>query len=222
MSISFPKTWVANETVRAQDVRNNLDAMLDKQQNLSAADMQLAAGWVDTKHIMQGRYDSTRNVAVNVSGVFGGQNNGGINKNLSYASRWITNRAGSSSATPPRAFIHFTNITFDILRPATLFFQWAMVHQSNTDVDGTVGNTIIRASLNSPFITGTSVPHMVAEQANVSGLDVLIDGTNTTNGMILQDIPSQVLGYSIGLTAESTAGKCQNVSWAISLECFYM
>ena len=77
MSITFPKTFVTGETVRAQDVRNNLDAMLDKQQNLSAGDMQLVAKWADTQHIMQGRYDSIRNVAVNVSGVFGGQTNGG-------------------------------------------------------------------------------------------------------------------------------------------------
>ena len=222
MSITFPKTFVTGETVRAQDVRNNLDAMLDKQQNLSAGDMQLVAKWADTQHIMQGRYDSIRNVAVNVSGVFGGQTNGGIHQNLSYASRWITNRASVSSSVPPRTFIHYTNITFDILRPATLFFQWSMVHQSQTDQNGTRGNTIIRSSLNDAFIAGTSVPHMVVEQPNLSALDILIDGTHTTNGVILQDIPNQVLGYSVGLTAESTAGKCQNVSWSISLECFYM
>ena len=64
------------------------------------------------------------------------------------------------------------------MRPATLFFQWSMVHQSQTDQNGTRGNTIIRSSLNDAFIAGTSVPHMVVEQPNLSALDILIDGTH--------------------------------------------
>tara|TARA_R100000005_G_C5002633_1_gene210339 strand:- start:7129 stop:7791 length:663 start_codon:yes stop_codon:yes gene_type:complete len=220
MSVTFPKTWAASEKLRAQDVRDNLDAMKDKQQRITSGDVQLASPWIQTHHIMQGRYDPIRNVSVNVSGVFGGRYNGGGTNNLSYCSRWITNRAVSTT-NPPRAFITYTNITFDILRPCTLFFQWSMVHQSERSVVSGTPNTIVRTSLNDVMVAGTAVPHIVAEQPNVTH-NVLVNGTQVTNGIILKDIPNQVLGYNIGLSAESTAGSCQNVSWAVSLECFYM
>lgn len=221
MSISFPKTWTPNERLQAADVRRNLDAMQDKQQNITSGDVVLASPWIQTHHIMQGKYEPITNLSVYSSGVFGGRYNGGGTNNLSYCSRWITNRANSVSTESPRAFITYTNITFDILRPCTLFFQWSMVHQTERSVLSGNPETIIRTSLNDVLVSGTAVPHVVAEQPATTH-NVLIDGTRMTNGIILKDIPNQVLGYNIGLSAESTAGKCQNVSWAISLECFYM
>lgn len=220
MSISFPKTWVANEKLTAQDTRANLDAMKNKQQRITSGDVNLVSPWIQTHHIMQGRYEPITNLSVNTSGVFGGRYNGGGTNNLSYCSRWISNRAVSTTDAP-RAFITYTNITFDILRPCTLFFQWSMVHQTELSVISGTPETIIRTSLNDVMVAGTAVPHVVVEQPSTTH-NVLINGTRMTNGIILKDIPSQVLGYNIGLSAESTAGKCQNVSWAVSLECFYM
>ena len=155
--------------------------------------------------------------------MFGGKNNGSIFDNLSYCSRWITNRTGATGSNVPRAYIPLTNITFDILRPCTLFFQWSMIHQSPIDSDGTSGSTRIRPALNAKFDSNLSIPHIVYEQPEPwSGYNVLIDGTHTTNGVVLFDVAGQVRRYSIGLTGESTAGMCQNVSWSVSLECFYM
>jgi len=219
MSITFPKTFVSGETLQAEDVRNNLGAMRDKQQNLTGTDILLSQSWVDTHHIMQSRYESTKNISVNVSGVFGGRNNGAFLNNLSYSSRWISEGTNNNTR---RVYIPYTNITFDILRPCTLFFQWAMIHQSKSDVDGTLGKTLLHASLNDKAIAGSGVDHIVFEQPNASINNVLVDGTRTTNGIILKNISNQVLDYSIGLTGQSTAGKCQNVSWSVSLECFYM
>ena len=66
MSITFPKTWAASEIINASDVRSNLDAMQKKQAKLSASDF--ATGqWIDTHHIMEGRYEPTPNISVNVS-----------------------------------------------------------------------------------------------------------------------------------------------------------
>lgn len=222
MSITFPKTWVSKDTINASDVRSNLDAMQKKQAKLSASDF--ATGqWIDTHHIMEGRYEPTPNISVNVSGVFGGRNNGSFLENLSYCSRWITDRTGASGLSKPRAYIPYTNITFDILRPCTLFFQWSMIHQSLLDGDGTDGMTEIKPAMNSKFISSGVVRHQVHEQAPV-GLpyNVFVNGTSMTNGFVLDDISSQIRGYSVGLVAESTAGMCQNVSWSVSLECFYM
>lgn len=218
MSVSFPKVWTA-EQLNASDVRGNLDAMQKKQNKLSGSDFDLANKWIDTHHIMQGRYSSTENITVNVSGVFGGRNNGSFLNNLSYCSRWISEGTSGNSR---KVYIPYTNITFDILRPCTLFFQWHMVHQSKSDGDGTTGLTTLHAALNSEEITGGNVDHLAYEQPNGSAHNVLVDGTRVTNGFILKDISSQVLQYSIGLTGQSTTGKCQNVSWSVSVECFYM
>tara|TARA_Y100000033_G_scaffold43671_1_gene45581 strand:- start:183 stop:476 length:294 start_codon:yes stop_codon:yes gene_type:complete len=97
-----------------------------------------------------------------------------------------------------------------------------MIHQSESDSDGTDGVTKLFPTLNAKYITDGIVHHQVYESKGLVGLDILIDGVQTTNGFVLDDISSQVRGYSIGLAAQSTAGKCQNVSWSVSLECFYM
>jgi len=103
-----------------------------------------------------------------------------------------------------------------------MFFQWHMVHQSKNDTISPTGETILYTALNSETIAGVAVEHIVAEQPTTSTHNVLIDGTQITNGFILRNIPSQIKGYNIGLVNTSTAGMCQNISWSVSLECFYM
>mgnify|MGYP003114411555 FL=1 len=218
MSISFPKTWTA-ERLDASDVRDNLDAMKSKQNKLTASDLDLATKWIDTHHIMQGRYTPTTNLTENVSGTFGGRNNGALTNRTSYCSRWLS--AQSTNTNIDKVRVPQSTITFDILRPCTYFFQWHMVHQSKNDIDGTTGETILKTAINSKFIHGVSIEHRIAEQPNTSTHDVLIDGTHITNGFVLQTV-SAIKNYSIGLVYTSSAGMCQNISWSISLECFYM
>ena len=43
-----------------------------------------------------------------------------------------------------------------------------------------------------------------------------------TNGHKLFSSGSEKLNYGIGLNAWSSAGKCQQVAWGISIEVFYM
>ena len=136
--------------------------------------------------------------------------------------RGLTNRTGSTSTNNPRAYIPFTNITFDILRPCTLFFQWSMIHQSESDSDSTNGFTKIQAALNDKFVNPGVVNHQVYESEGLVGVDILIDGVQTTNGFVLENLNNTFRQFSIGLIGISTAGKCQNVSWSVSLECFYM
>ena len=218
MSISFPKTWTA-EKLDASDVRDNLDAIKRKQNKLTSSDLDLATKWIDTHHIMQGRYTTTTNMAENVSGTFAGKNNGPLTQRTSYCSRWLSEGMPGNTR---RLRIPYAAITFDIIRPCTIFFQWHMIHQSNNDVDGTTGETVLYTALNSVQIAGVAVEHLVAEQPTTSTHNVLVDGTQITNGFILRNISTQIKGYNIGLVNTSTAGMCQNISWSISLECFYM
>jgi hypothetical protein len=217
MSILFPKTWTS-ERLNAEDVRDNLDAMKNKQQKLNSYDMQTTLPWIDTHHLMQGRYTTTTNMTENISGTFAGRNNGAFTNRTSYCTRYISDGLTDSKT---RKYITYSNITFDILRPCTLFFQWHMVHQSPA-FDSADNETHIHVGLQTPIIAGVAVDHIIAEQPNASVHDVLIDGTQITNGFILRDISSQIKGYNIGLAAQSTAEQCMNISWSVSLECFYM
>ena len=223
MSISFPKTWSSGETLTASDTKNNLDAMRDKAQKMVAADVNTSSAWINTSHIMQGRYDAVTNITNNVSGVFGGRNNGGTWQNTSYVTRWMMPTTFNANATQ---FVPLSCIQLDITHPQTIFFQWWMNHQSPRDGDGTDGETRFYAYKNN--ITTVGMNHRVPEQLvhSFSGSNndtpVLLDGTFITNGHILFESADEILNFGIGLAAWSSAGKCQQVAWGISIECFYM
>ena len=214
MSITFPKSWTTGEKLLAEDIRLNAKELQKKQQSTLSSDFDLLSKWYETNHIMDNRYSPTDNISVNVSGVFAGQTNNGLLNNLSYASRWISN--GQAVLIP------LASITFDILAPCSIVFMWSMVHQSATDGDGVTGSTTIAASVNSPAITGISSAYLASEQPNTSSLPVLIDGTTQSNGVVVLNRSAPVKNFSLGLTGNTTAGKCQNVSFNISLECFYL
>lgn len=214
MSITFPKTWTTGEVLNAEDVRSNADALKLKQQQTNNTDFELARQWYDTNHIMDSRYSPTDNISVNVSGVFAGRTNNGLTNNLSYCSRWFSNGT--------RVRIPLSTITFDILAPCTIVFMWSMVHQSPKDGDGSLGFTRIKPGLNSVSIGAIGTNYYAYEQPSSSTHSVLIDGTRTSNGVVVRNINSPIKDYSIGLIGTSTAGKCQNVSWNVSLECFYL
>lgn len=220
MSISFPHTFLGNSTLNAFDVRSNLDAMQKKQQKMAAADIDTSNRWVDTNHIMEGVYEPLVNITTNVSGIFGGKNNGAFFDNMSYSSRWISNRHGSSNNINVR--LPLTTITFDLHRPATLVFQWHMVTQSAEDGDGSNGWTSINAGVNNIAVRGINTQYYAYEQPNGSTHNVLVDGTRTSNGLVMVDVSGEIKNYSIGLVGTSTAGKAQHCSWSVSLECFFL
>ena len=78
------ETWSTGETLKSADALGNLDAMKNEAQKLDTANVETANPWITTAHIMQPRYDITTNITNNVSGVFGGRNNGGTWQNTSY------------------------------------------------------------------------------------------------------------------------------------------
>jgi hypothetical protein len=219
MAITFPKTWSSGETLTASDTKNNLDAMRDKAQKLVAADINTSSAWITTAHIMDGRYDSVTNITNNVSGVFGGRNNGGTFQNTSYITRWMSPAA--YSGTGQTKIVPMTCIQLDIVRPATVFFQWWVNHQSPKDGDGTDGQTQFFCYENT-LTTVSSVKHFVPEQLAASTANMLIDGSFLTNGHNLFDVSTGTLNYGIGLSGFSTAGKCQQIAWGVAIECFYM
>jgi len=120
MSISFPKTW-SSERLDATDVRDNLDAMKNKQQKLGGSDMQTSLSWIDTHHLMEGRYTTTTNMTENISGTFAGKNNGAFTNRTSYCSRWLSE--GTSNNTRGMAYTGRTpsiTASIDFVTIATL------------------------------------------------------------------------------------------------------
>lgn len=219
MAISFPKTWSSGEVLTASDTKNNLDAMRDKAQKLVSADINTSSAWINTSHIMSGRYDSITNISNNVSGVFGGRVNGGTFQNTSYVTRWMS-PAGYSGSTKT-SFIPLSCIQIDIVRPATIFFQWWMNHQSPKDGTGSAAETRFFCYENN-LITVGNTAHYVPQQVSTSTASMLIDGSFLTNGHNLLDVNPGALNYGIGLSAFTTAGKCQQIAWGVAIECFYM
>lgn len=223
MSISFPKTWVSGEVVKASDVDNNLEAMKNKAQKLTASDLTTGTAWITTSHIMQPRFDTLTNVSNNVSGVFGGRNNGGTFQNMSFVTRWMMPQAYAGTAQ--NQFVPLTNIQIDLTHPQTIFFQWWINHQSPFDNDGTDGTTRFFCYQNNLSVTGMN--HRVPEQVEPSLVsdvlpDVMVNGQFNTNGHVLFESNSALLNFGIGLTAFSNAGQCQQMAWGVSIECFYM
>jgi hypothetical protein len=229
MAISFPKTWSSGEVVTASDMKSNLDAMKNKQQKLASSDIDTAAAWVQTPHIMQGRYDSVTNITNNVSGVFGGRNNGGTWQRTSYVTRWMMPATFNIHAPQ---FVPLTCIEVDLTAGHTVFFQWWINHQSPRDGLAAAGETQFYVYKDAPNSINNE-RHSVPEQPVHAWVDssgnplnvstpALVDGTFNTNGHILFSSGSEKLNYGIGLNAWSSAGKCQQVSWGISIEVFYM
>jgi hypothetical protein len=217
MAITFPKTWSSGETLTASDTKNNLDAMRDKAQKVVAGDVNTSSAWITTAHIMQGRYDSVTNITNNVSGVFGGRNNGGTYQNTSYVTRWMMPASFDANGTQ---FVPLTCMQFDITHPQTVFFQWWINHQSPRDRDGSNGETRFYAYQNNISVVGMN--HRVPEQQATRITPVTLDGSFITNGHMLFESNSAILNFGIGLAAWSSAGQCRQVSWGVSIECFYM
>jgi hypothetical protein len=226
MAITFPKTWSSGEVVTASDMKNNLDAMRDKQQKLATADIDTSTAWVQTPHIMQGRYDSVTNITHNVSGVFGGRNNGGTWERTSYVTRWMMPATLNDNAPQ---FVPLSCFQIDLTAGHTVLFQWWMNHQSPRDGLAAAGNTQFYVYQNSGDTFAGQRAHHVPEQpvhsfgsVPLSNTPALLDGTYMTNGHKLFSSGSEALNYGIGLNAWSSAGKCQQVAWGISIEVFYM
>jgi len=226
MAITFPKTWSSGEVVTASDMKNNLDAMRDKQQKLATADIDTSTAWVQTPHIMQGRYDSVTNITHNVSGVFGGRNNGGTWERTSYVTRWMM--PATLNVNAPQ-FVPLSCFQIDLTAGHTVLFQWWMNHQSPRDGLAAAGNTQFYVYQNSGgIITGDVHPvpeqpvHSFGPGTQPENTPALLDGTYMTNGHKLFSSGSEALNYVIGLNAWSSAGKCQQVAWGISIEVFYM
>jgi len=224
MAITFPKTWSNGETLTASDTKNNLDAMRDKAQKLVAGDVNTASAWINTHHIMQPSYNSVTNVSSAVSGVFGGQNNGSSFHNMSYVTRWMSSRT-STPTTPQVIFVPLTCVQVDLTAPCTLFIQWYMNHLSPDDADGLTGQTQFFAYHRSGSIQD-GFSHKVPAKPNGSGNSAFLEGCYQTNGSLIVNAVGSTgtsnLNYGIGVKAKSTVGRCVQIAWSVSIECFYM
>ena len=223
MAITFPKTWSTGDVLTASDTKSNLDAMRNKAQQLEAADVTTGSSWLNTHHLMQSSYNPLTNITTAVSGVYGGRNNNGSFHQMSYVTRWMSSRTATATS-PQKVFVPLTCIQVDLTAPCTLFIQWYMNHLSPKDGDGVSGTTHFFAYTRSGSLDGFA--HKMPEQLNGSTNSAFLDGSQQTNGSVLINAVGSTgttnLNYGIGIKAKSSAGKCVQIAWSVSIECFYM
>ena len=80
-------TLNAGDPISRDTVVANLDGIKVYAHKIETSALQ-AAQFVDTNHVMQPEYDPIRNVSTHVSGIYGGQNNGGVSLSFQFSTRW--------------------------------------------------------------------------------------------------------------------------------------
>lgn len=229
MAFTPTKTWASGNTLNAADVTANLDDLKEYARHIEAGALRVSAGWADTRHFMEGQYDATTNMTSMVSGVYGGQNSGGLFSRATFVSRWNTTR-GNSLPVNQKVLVPQTCFTLELHRPATVFFQWWMQVQTKKNYTNPVGtkrsrfyfavvDTILGQGMTTQDATLQECPGM--KSSGQSG-QVLLDGTFNSNGHYLTKAKSQQVPFGIGIAGRSNADMGHVLAWGISVEAFYL
>jgi hypothetical protein len=227
MAYSPSKTWSDGNILTAADTMANLDGMKEYARHVEASALRVSAGWADTRHFMEGQYQATTNTASMVSGVFGGQNSGGLFSRATFVSKWNTRRAASSAQV---VLVPQTCFTLELPRAATVFFQYWM--QVQTKRNYTAG----LASMNSRFwftvvdsILGQGMSKKAETELQCPGMpasgapdQVLLSGTFNANGVYVIQSQAQKIPFGVGISGSSKADMGHVLAWGISVEAFYM
>lgn len=219
MAYSF--TSVADGSALSRDtVVANLDGVKVYAHKVQSSALQTSA-FVDTNHIMAPRYDAMTNTSTNVTGVYVGQNSGGVNLKASFSTKFNSGRR----ATQYRVPVPQTGINIDLVRPCSYFFQWWANSVSKYDGGGassTQGETFLYVyenDINNQFkrISAQSI----IEETTTNNASRLVSGGYNTSGFHSNDAYSSST-LNIGVCTDSEAGMAWHYAWGFSLEVFYL
>ena len=227
MAFTPTKTWASGNTLNAEDVSANLDDMKEYARHIEAGALRVSAGWADTRHFMEGQYDATTNMTKMVSGVYGGQNSGGLFSRATFVSRWNTRRASSSTQV---VLVPQTCFTLELHRPATVFFQWWMQVQTKKNYTTPLGSmrsrfyfAVVDSVLGQGMTTQAATLQQCPGMPNTgSSGQVLLAGTFNSNGHYLTKAKTQQVPFGIGIAGSSNADMGHVLAWGISVEAFYL
>ena len=171
--------------------------------------------FIDPNLIMTPEYDAIRNISTNVSGIFGGQNSGGVNLSLTFSTKFNSG-VGSTQA---RVVVPQTSIGIKFIRPCSYHFQWWMCSFSKFDnASPTEGETFLYVYKSEPRSVQLSTALSVIESTSAS-LPQALGGFNASG--FHSDIEQSAGTLNIGLCTDSKAN-AHHTSWGFSLEAFFI
>lgn len=175
-----------------------------------------ATQFVDPNHIMAPEFDPIRNVSTHVSGIYGGQNNGGVNLSLQFSTRWNS----KVTATTFRQVIPKTSFQIKFVRPCSYLFQWWMNSYSKYDaVNPVEGETYISVYTGEPNNINQTISTLSVIESNVIALNQVSGGFNTSG--FYADEARSAGTLNIGLCTASQAN-AYHTAWGFSLEAFFI
>jgi hypothetical protein len=217
MAYSF--TSVADGSALSRDtVVANLDGVKVYAHKVQSSALQTSA-FVDTNHIMAPRYDAMTNTSTNVTGVYVGQNSGGVNLKASFSTKFNSGR----SAIQYRVPVPQTGINIDLVRPCSYFFQWWANSVSKYDGGGASaqGETYLYVYEGSTSLIEILSAQSIIEETAANNASRLVSGGFNTSGFHSNDAYSSST-LNIGVCTDSEAGMAWHYAWGFSLEVFYL
>lgn len=214
MSYSFT-SLTSGSKIDRDTVVANLDGVKVYTHKIETSAIQ-ATQFIDPNHIMAPEFDPIRNVSTHVSGIYGGQNNTGVNLNLQFSTRF-NSRVDASTY---RQVIPKTSFKIQFIRPCSYLFQWWMNSYSKYDGKSpNFGETYISIYTGEPNLVNQNDSTLSVIESVQSNLDQLSGGFNSS-GFYAEEVQSAGT-LTIGLCTASKAN-AYHTAWGFSLEAFFI
>tara|TARA_R100000388_G_scaffold93294_1_gene77679 strand:+ start:565 stop:1209 length:645 start_codon:yes stop_codon:yes gene_type:complete len=214
MAYSFT-TLNAGDPISRDTVVANLDGIKVYAHKIETSALQ-AAQFVDTNHVMQPEYDPIRNVSTHVSGIYGGQNNGGVSLSFQFSTRWNSKVSDPKYRQP----IPKTSLQIKFVRPCSYLFQWWANSFSKSDgLTPNEGETQICVYVTAPNFQPKTLSTLSVVESNNSAINQVLGGFNSS-GFHAEEVQAEG-ALNIGL-ATASAANAYHTAWGFSLEAFFI
>ena len=214
MAYSFT-TLNAGDPINRDTVVANLDGVKVYSHKVQTGAIE-SSQFVDPNLIMMPEYDAIRNVSTHVSGVYAGQNNGGINLHLQFSTKYNSG-VGSMQF---RQVVPKTSLQIKFVRPCSYLFQWWM--NSYSKLDGVLpsqGETFLYVYTGRPNQIVQTVSALSVNESPSSSLVQALGGFNSSG--FHADIAQSAGTLNIGVCTDSEAN-AYHQAWGFSLEAFFI
>jgi len=211
MPYATPNTFVANTVISAPDIQENLDAIqvyLDG--GIAIGD--LAAAWVDTKHLMRGFYNPISNQFATMTGVTGGESTLCTQSKMTILGSALTGRV--SPTAPADKILPGGSVSFYLEKESDVIFQCWITEYSDWGIAST--------DVYHLYIYLDSTRYRATRFTTLGHTGALTSYSQRQNSEFVI-----VKGLSAGEHSFSLRGYCydyfmRSVSWGVSFEAYYL
>ncbi len=208
-------TLSSGDALSRNTVVANLDGVKVYTHKIETSAIQ-SSQFVDPNHIMAPEFDPIRNVSTHVSGVYAGQNNGGINLSLSFSTKYVSGLGNAQY----RQVVPNTSLKIKFIRPCSYLFQWWMCSYSKYDVQSPAsGQTLLYVYTGEPNQITQTISGLSVVESNSATIIQAGGGFNSSG--FHADIAQSAGTLNIGVCTDSEAN-AYHTSWGFSLEAFFI